>query len=70
MDSDLPAIYTALTTALQIIDDNLLGDKIKDDLADGSAGFMNMRRPTLKETIKYTKEKYGKELMPQMLPIE
>ena len=44
--------------------DNRFWDIIPNKIADGSSGFMNMRRPTLKETIKYTKEKYGRELMP------
>jgi hypothetical protein len=53
---------TLTTTAAQI--DQSLWDLFPDKVADGSAGFMNMRRPTLKSTIKYTKENYCKKLMP------
>jgi hypothetical protein len=50
------------TIAAQL--DASLWDIIPDRFADNSSGFMNMRRPTLRDTINYTKEKYGRELMP------
>lgn len=53
-----------LTTTASELDRNLW-DIVPDKVADGSAGFMNMRRPTLKGTIDYTKKMYCKELMPK-----
>ena len=66
---------TLTTTASQLDEKLLRLDKelmyshsitkwIYDKAIEGSSGFMNMRRPTLKDTIKYTKEKYCRELMP------
>ncbi|WP_443939966.1 hypothetical protein [Pedobacter sp. MW01-1-1] len=54
---------TLTTTASEL--DRTLWDMVPDKIADGSAGFMNMRRPTLKDTINYTKNTYCKELMPK-----
>ncbi|MFV0306106.1 MAG: hypothetical protein ACK5IC_11575, partial [Moheibacter sp.] len=49
------------TTSAAIIDEELW-DIIPDKLADGSSGFMNMRRPTLEDTINYCKELMPKEI--------
>jgi len=54
---------TLTTTASEL--DRVLWDIVPDKVADGSAGFMNMRRPTLKSTVQYTKQNYCKELMPK-----
>lgn len=59
----LQYIERSVTTEAAVLDESLWGI-IPDKLADGSSGFMNMRRPTLTETINYTKNNYCKELMP------
>jgi hypothetical protein len=53
-----------LTTTAAIIDKKFW-DIFPDKVADGSAGFMNMRRPTLIETIKYNNMNYCKDIIPK-----
>lgn len=51
----------SLQTTAAIIDEILW---VPDKIADGSSGFMNMRRPTLKGVIDYYKENYIKDIIP------